>query len=339
MRGNSILNKAKYSDNTDEWYTDYTTVESEVSKYKEQFEGKIVLCNSDDPFESSFSKYFLKNFNDLKLKKLICTSYSYSRIYEIVNIENELGIDQGYGMIVDKVPNDLNKNSNEEDLVDYIKKNAKLFKLKGDGDFRSEECIEYLKESDIVVTNPPFSKFSEMFSLLVKYKKKYLIIGNQNALLYKEIFPSIKNNLTWVGYHFGDMAFKVPSDSMPRETRYWIDETGQKWRSIGNAMWLTNLWVNKRSRKLILKSKYVSELYPRYDNFEAIHVSRVANIPLDYSGIMGVPLTYIKYHDENDFEIIGEANHGSDNEYDLFKPVVNGREVYKRILIRRKKRN
>lgn len=338
MRGNSILNKAKHSGNTDEWYTDYQTVEDEVSRYKDQFEGKIVLCNSDDPFESSFSKYFINNFNDLKLKKLICTSYSFSRIYEMVNCENELGIEQGYGMIVENIPKQLSQKDNENYLVDYIKKNEKLFKLKGNGDFRSEECINYLKESDIIVTNPPFSKFSEMFSLLVEHKKKYLIIGNQNALLYKEIFPYIKNNLAWVGYHFGDMAFKVPSDTLPRKTRFWEDEDGQKWRSLGNAMWLTNLHVNKENMKLVLKHRYLPELYPKYDNFDGIHVSRVADIPFDYEGIMGVPLTYIKYHNEDDFEIVGEANHGSDNEYDLFKPIVNGKEVFKRILIRKKKR-
>jgi DNA-cytosine methyltransferase len=178
--------------------------------------------------------------------------------------------------------------------------------------------------------------FSEMFSLLVKYDKKYLIIGNQNALLYKEIFPYIKKNMTWVGYHFGDMAFKVPNDTPPRKTRFWIDKQGQKWRSLGNAMWLTNLDVNKKNVKLALNNRYNPTLYPKYDNYEAIHVSRVADIPYDYEGVMGVPLTYIKYHDDNEFEIIGEANHGSDNEYDLFKPVVNGKEVFKRLLIKRR---
>ncbi|WP_240424400.1 adenine-specific methyltransferase EcoRI family protein [Lactococcus allomyrinae] len=336
MGGNSILNRAKHSENTDEWYTDYKTVESEVSRYKEQFEGKTVLCNSDDPFESSFSKYFLMNFNELKLKRLICTSYSFSRIYEIINCENKLGVEQGYGMVIDEIPDKITRKMDDYYLANYIKKSAKIFKLKGNGDFRSKECIDYLKESDIVVTNPPFSKFSEMFSLLIKYKKKYLIIGNQNALLYKEIFPHIKNNLAWVGYHFGEMIFKVPSDSPFRKTRFWVDETGQKWRSIGNAMWLTNLSVNKENTELALKNRYKATQYPKYDNFEAIHVSRVSNIPLDYDGIMGVPLTYIKYHNENDFEIVGEANHGSDNEYDLFKPTVNGKAVYKRILIRRK---
>lgn len=336
MRGNSILNKAKHSNNTDEWYTDYKTVESEVNRYGEQFEGKIVLCNSDDPFESAFSKYFLRNFNRLKLKKLICTSYRFSKIQEIVNYKNELDMEQGYGMIVESMPY-LLKEENEEELVAYLKNNAQIFKLESDGDFRSEECLNYLNESDIVVTNPPFSMFSEMFSLLIKYKKKFLIIGNQNALLYKEIFPYIKNNLAWVGYHFGDMAFKVPSDTPPKKTRFWIDETGQKWRSLGNAMWLTNLRVDKKKVKLTLNNRYDPDVYPKYDNFDGIHIAKVADIPYDYEGIMGVPLTYIKYHDNNEFEIVGEANHGSDNEYDLFKPIINGKEVFKRILIRRRK--
>lgn len=194
-----------------------------------------------------------------------------------------------------------------------------------------------MKECDICCTNPPFSLFSELFALLTKYEKKYLLIGNQNAITYKEIFPYIKENKAWVGYRFGDMKFRVPADTKPRKTRFWVDETGQKWRSLGNAMWLTNLDMRKRHEELRLTKCYRPEDYPKYDNYDAINVKKVVDIPMDYNGIMGVPITYLKYHNELQFEIIGEANHGSDNEFDLFKPKINGKELFKRILIKRRK--
>ena len=299
MSGNSILNKARYSENTDEWYTDYKTVLEELSHYKEQFFDKIVLCNCDDPYESAFSKYFLKHFNVLKLKKLICTSYSGSRIIETFNLtdtENNTISDQyAYVMIVDNIYDNNCGILNDKEIELFLKHYANIKKLKGNGDFRSKECLEYLKEADIVVTNPPFSKFTELFSLLVKYDKKYLLIGNQNAITYKEIFPYIKNGKAWIGYKFGDMAFKVPNDTAPRKTRFWIDENGQKWRSLGNAMWLTNLDNERKHQELKLTATYAPDKYPKYDNYDAINVSRVAEIPMDYHGIMGVPLTYLKY--------------------------------------------
>lgn len=324
--GNSILNKAKYnSNNTDEWYTDYRTIENEVNHYESQFKDKKVLCNCDDPYKSAFTKYFLKNFNRFKIKKLVCISYANSSINPS---------DDGRGLIleVEKVPNDID----DSKIFENLENNGNIKKLIGDGDFRSQECIKYLIESDIVVTNPPFSKFKELFSLLTKYNKKYLLISNQNAITYKEIFPYIKNNKVRVGYHFGDMPFKVPNDTKPRKTRFWIDEFGQKWRSLGNAMWLTNLEVLKKDNNLVLTCDFKKDIYPKYDNFNAIHVKKVSEIPKDYYGIMGVPLTYLKYHNDEVFEIVGEANHGSDNEYDLFKPQINGKEMFKRILIKRR---
>ena len=335
MKGNSILNKARYSENTDEWYTDYTTVEEEISHYIDQFKNKVVLCNCDDPYESAFTKYFLKNFNVLGLKKLICTSYKGSRILEkskICKTDNQ----SAYVLIVENKFSDVKGVINDSEINILLNKKGVVSKLNGDGDFRSEECIEYLKVADIVVTNPPFSKFIELFSSLIEYEKKYLLIGNQNAITYKEIFPYIKNGKAWIGYRFGDMAFKVPQDTPPRKTRFWIDENGQKWRSLGNAMWLTNLDNDRKHQKLVLTATYDPLRYPKYDNFDAINVSKVVDIPKDYNGVMGVPLTYLKYHNNEQFEIIGEANHGSDNEYDLFKPIINGKEIFKRILIRRK---
>ena len=348
MGDNSILNNARYSSNTDEWYTTYETIEEELKNYEKQFYGKTVLCNCDDPYESNFTYYFLKNFNRLGLKRLICTSYVGSRVESIkdcTQLEFELKDEngtaivakQGYVLDVSKVPGAKGQLIDDEVIIKTLAKKDAVKKLKGDGDFRSKECVDYLKECDICCTNPPFSLFAALFSLLTKYEKQFLLIGNQNAITYKEIFPFIKENKVWVGYKFGDMSFRVPNDSEPRKTRFWIDEQGQKWRSLGNAMWLTNLDIPKRHEKLVLSQKYDPEKYPKYDNFDAINVSRVANIPSDYDGIMGVPITFLKYYNSKQFEIIGEANHGSDNEFDLFKPKINGKELFKRILIKKRK--
>lgn len=348
MSGNSILNSAKYSNNnTDEWYTTYETIEEEISHYTKAFYGKTVLCNCDDPLESNFCYYFMKNFNKLQLKKLICTSYSSSKIDKLKN-NNQITLDmyyndiahqediQGSVLVITKMPETFGEEVDDEIIKKTLSKKGTVKRLKGNGDFRTDECIEYLKQCDICCTNPPFSLFAELFSLIVKYNKQFLLIGNQNAITYKEIFPYIKENKAWVGYRFGDMAFRVPDDSQPRKTRFWIDESGQKWRSLGNAMWLTNIDIERRYHKLELTKHYNPELHPKFDNFDGINVKRVADIPMDYDGIMGVPITYIKYHNGSQFEIIGEANHGSDNEFDLFKPKVNGKELFKRILIRRK---
>lgn len=348
MSGNSILNNAKYSaSNTDEWYTTYETIYEELRHYENQFVDKIVLCNCDDPFESNFCYYLLKNFNKLRIKKLICTSYAGSKIEQIkdngpmsLEIHYSDGMlakpEQGYVLSVSNMPGNIGEEISDEIIRKVLQKNGIVKRLKGDGDFRSDECIKYLKECDICCTNPPFSLFATLFSLLVKYEKQYLLIGNQNAITYKEIFPHIKEDKAWVGYKFGDMKFRVPADTEPRKTRFWIDETGQKWRSLGNAMWLTNLDIPRRHEKLTLTKKYKSEEYPKYDDYDAINVKRVADIPMDYDGVMGVPITYLKYHNCSQFEIVGEANHGSDNEFDLFKPKINGKELFKRILIRRK---
>ena len=348
MSGNSILNNAKYSSaNTDEWYTTYETIAEEIEHYEEHFKDKIVLCNCDNPFESNFCYFFLKNFNKLELKKLICTSYAGSKIDQIKeNIQMNLDmffdngdsvmVGQGYVLTISKVPGEKGEEVSDETIKKILSKKGAVKKLKGNGDFRTEECIKYLKECDICCTNPPFSLFTDLFSLIIKYEKQFLLIGNQNAITYKEIFPYIKENKVWVGYRFGEMAFRVPADTKPRKTRFWIDESGQKWRSLGNAMWLTNIDIPRKYKKLELTKHYKPELYPKYDNFDGINVKRVADIPVDYDGVMGVPITYIKYHNGSQFEIIGEANHGSDNEFDLFKPKVNGKELFKRILIRRK---
>lgn len=348
MSGNSILNSAKYSsDNRDEWYTTYETIAEELEHYEGQFKDKIVLCNCDDPFESNFCYFFLKNFNKLQLKKLICTSYAGSKIDQVKE-NHQMSLDmyfdncepvkvgKGYVLIISEVPGRKGEEVSDKKIKEILSQKGVVKQLKGSGDFRTEECIKYLMECDICCTNPPFSLFTELFSLIIKYEKQFLLIGNQNAITYKEIFPYIKENKVWVGYRFGDMAFRVPADTKPRNTRFWIDDSGQKWRSLGNAMWLTNIDIARKYQKLELTKHYKPELYPKYDNFDGINVKRVADIPVDYDGIMGVPITYIKYHNGSQFEIVGEANHGSDNEFDLFKPKVDGKELFKRILIRRK---
>ena len=337
---NTNLQMAKNAKD-DEFYTTYETIEKEIAHYVQHFKEKIVLCNCDDPFESNFCRFFLKNFNVLRLKRLICTSFSSSKILgtqiSLKDSENEaLTKENGYVLDITEICNGQDKLSDEY-VTQFLLQSKAIKKLKGDGDFRSEECLRYLSECDIVVTNPPFSLFKEIVAEIVKHKKHFLIIGNQNALTYKEIFPLIQNNQVWTGYQFGEMKFRVPDSSEPRSTRYWVDETGQKWRSLGNAMWLTNLDNDRRHERLNLTKRYNPEEYPKYDDYDAINVRRITDIPYDYPGIMGVPITIINRYNSEQFEIVGEANHGSDNEYDLFKPTINGKLLFKRILIKNRK--
>lgn len=273
---NNNLHKAKDAKN-DEFYTQLTDVSKEMVHYKNHFKDKIVLCNCDDPTWSAFWKYFHLNFEELGLKKLISTHYDQEN--STYKTEYEGG----------------NDNDIEVGIKTY---------LEGNGDFRNQECIELLKKSDIVVTNPPFSLFREYVAQLVKYKKSFLIIGNQNAITYKEIFPLIRNDEMWIGVNNGDMAFKVPSYYEERATRYWQDTTGQKWRSMGNICWFTNLDVAYRHEKLILWKTYNENEYPKYDNYDAINVDKVANIPIDYNGVMGVPITFLNKYNPEQFEIV-----------------------------------
>lgn len=334
---NSNLQTAK-NIKDDEFYTTYEAIEKELQHYLKHFRGKVVLCNCDDPFKSNFCRYFVRNFNKLGLKRLICTSYvaSEGSLTQTSLFDcNQIFTAETHGRVLDlkKIPSKAIVFT-DDDIENFLRKTKSVRMLCGDGDFRSSECVEYLKQADIVVTNPPFSLFKELVALLVKYQKSYLLIGNQNALTYKEIFPLIQNNQAWTGYQFGDMKFRVPQSSEPRSTRYWVDESGQKWRSLGNAMWLTNLDIERRHEQLVLTKKYDPKEYPHYDTYDAINVRKVTDIPYDYAGIMGVPITIIDKYNSDQFEILGEANHGSDNEYDLFKPTINGKELFKRILIR-----
>ena len=311
MAKNSSLNAASVA-KQDEFYTQYKDIQSELNNYTKHFADKTVLCNCDDPFESNFCKFFLRNFNYLKLKRLICTSYSTSPIVgqqlTLVGWDEEpIKRGNGYVMDISEIPMANGRGISDSDIDSLLKsKKSGVKRLKGDGDFRSDECIEYMKQADIVVTNPPFSLFREYVALLMKYDKKFLIIGNQNNITYKEIFPLIQENKIWLGCKYGDMAFRVPDYYKPRNTRYWEDENGQKWRSFGTICWYTNLDHQKRHEDLVLYKNYYGneEDYPKYDNYDAINVNKVANIPKDYFECMAVPITYVDKHNPNQFEII-----------------------------------
>lgn len=311
---NKTLNSAKKA-KKDEFYTQLSDIENELRHYKEHFHGKTVLCNCDDPRVSNFFFYFKNNFNHLGLRRVITTCYK----NQDIDLFSENKSEQAVYLIYD----------GDEDNVD-------IRPLKGDGDFRSRECIELLKQADIVVTNPPFSLFREYVAQLMEYDKKFLIIGNQNAITYKEIFMLLQDNKVWLGYKSGDMAFHVPADSEPRQTRFWIDEIGQKWRSMGNICWFTNLDHKKRHEELILYKHYSQAEYSHYDNYNAINVDKVSDIPCDFDGVMGVPITFLDKYNPEQFEIKGQMVTTKVNQYNFGYPYINGKKIYARILIRKR---
>lgn len=320
---NSNLTNAK-TNKEDEFYTQLSDIEKELKHYKKHFKDKVVLCNCDDPRVSNFFHYFSYNFEKLGLKKLITTCYKNQErdLFSVNDKEQAIYLEYNGDRNGDSVPN-------PEEIG--------IHELKGDGDFRSEECIELLKEADIVVTNPPFSLFREYIAQLIEYDKKFLIIGNQNAITYKEVFSLFRENKIWLGYKAGDMAFTVPEHYEERETRFWIDETGQKWRSMGNICWFTNLDHTKRHEELILYKTYNENDYLKYDTYNAINVNKVAEIPIDFSGIMGVPITFLDKYNPNQFEIIGLDRYVDDNPHYGRRFKINGKETYARILIKNKK--
>lgn len=299
----------------DEFYTQLVDIENELKHYKDQFRGKIVFCNCDDPYESNFFKYFAANFNHLGLKKLIATSYTKSPIagkqLELFEVEG-LKPDgkQPFKIEINEVPDSNGDGAinlvDVEELLKHDKNTATP--LRDGGDFRSTECIELLKRSDIVVTNPPFSLFREYVAQLIEYGKKFLILGSQNAITYKEIFRLIKENKLWLGYDNGGTKwFQVPMDyDIPTESRIKI-ENDVKFFSMGSVMWFTNLDTTKRHEELTLYKKYTPEEYPKYDNYDAINIDRYSDIPYDYNGAMGVPITFIDKYNPEQFEIIGQG--------------------------------
>ena len=344
------IDKAKEA-KKDEFYTQLDDINNELKHYREHFRGKTVLCNCDDPQISNFFTYFAYNFEFLGLKKLITTCYKNQNVDLFSQNQSEQAVYLIY---------EGDKNGNHTPDANEIG----VMPLKGDGDFRSKECIELLKEADIIVTNPPFSLFREYVAQLMEYDKEFLIIGNQNALSYKEIFPLIRDNKMWLGasIHSGDRKFWVPEDYELKAAGCGIDATGRKFIRVKGVRWFTNLDYKERHEDLILYKNYTPDLYPKYENYDAINVNKTEDIPCDYEGIMGVPITFMDKYNPDQFEIIGLgiANLGLSIGVQPYKPehkkyrkeiqkrgavdgdlyMMNGDEVvvpYARILIRRKK--
>ncbi|SHI60734.1 adenine-specific methyltransferase EcoRI family protein [Fibrobacter sp. UWP2] len=328
-------NKAKQ----DEFYTQLSDIENELKHYKKHFKGKTVLCNCDDPRVSNFFHYFAYNFEHLGLKRLITTCYKNQErdLFSQNNSERAIWLEY-YG----------DKNGNlvpdpEEIGIHYFK---------GDGDFRSAECIELLKQADIVVTNPPFSLFTDYIGQLAKYDKKFLVLGNKNAVTYKEVFQFFKENKLWIGVTpmSREIYFDVNQDfieeSLAKNRNRTIVVRDGKYMARSPSIWFTNLDHKKRHEELILYKKYSPEEYPKYDNYDAIEVSKTECIPEDYDGIMGVPITFLDKYNPEQFEILGmESSAGYDPEIVGIprlkdgdaRPAVNGKITYARIFIRRRK--
>lgn len=306
MANNKNLARAKKEKN-DEFYTQILSIENEVRHHKKHFKDKVVLCNCNDDETKNFTGYFWLNFMFFGLKRLLCVSFSFKNkgaYYIDINRQNF------FLPMYDLVNQDFN-------WCD-----AEKFKkpLKGNGDFRSQECIDLLKQADIVVTNPPFSLFREYIAQLIEYDKKFLIIGNINAVTYKNVFPLFKENKIWLGYN---------------PVKSFKDSEGQI-KKFGNVLWFTNLDIEKRHEDLILFRKYNPEDYPKYDNYDAINVNKTVDIPIDYDGVMGVPITFLDKYNPEQFDVVGGLINGLSYKYDFGHPIVNGRELYKRILIKKK---
>lgn len=311
----SLFDKAK-SDKRDEFYTQLIDIEKELSNYDKCFRGKVVFCNCDDVKTSNFSKYFITNFKRLGLKKLICACYKNTDLFS-----NEHGYYYEH----------TDSNSQKFDV-------NKIIPFLGDGDFRSSESIELLKQSDIVVTNPPFSLFREYIAQLVQYHKKFLIISNVNAITYKEVYNLIQNNQIWLGINLGRgiSGFIVPEDYELYGMETKINEFGEKIISPNNCMWLTNLDNSKRQEFIKLTKTYLGNEsnYPHYDNFDGIHIDKTKNIPMDYEGAMGVPITFLHTFNPQQFEIIQfrKGNDGKDLK-------INGKTPFFRILVKKRNNN
>lgn len=326
MAGNSNLHMSR-AGKTDEFYTQLSTIEDELRHYRQYFKDKIIFCNADDPaigedgrdhygdglggYTSNFFRYFQLNFQQLGIKKLITTHYEADKPsykFEIVSTDK----------------------SDQIGIPDYVKT-----PLKGNGDFRSPECLALLEECDIVVTNPPFSLMKEYLPLMVNSGKQFLILGNMNHALYCENFVYFKENKVWLGYNSGHFWFRVPDYYEEKKTDFKIDEQGRKWRRMGNICWFTNMDIEKRHQPLDLFMRYSPEKYPTYETYDAIECGRYSEIPFDTDKIIGVPITYLAYHCPEQFQIIGELKHGCDSEFDFAVPIINGKSKYTRILIQR----
>lgn len=387
-----IKNKNLNIEKKDEFYTYLEDIEKEFWNYKGYFDGKVVYCNCDDPFESNFVQFFLgkANLDGFKIDKLIATSYKDSpiankgiKVYENEEIKtaskpyiiylnrNQL---KEYQDELNKVRLELNGRG-IEDSDNYIAKNTTLTRLINryrysedrivrsfkdencDGDFRSEECIELLKEADIVVASPPLRLFKEYINQLIKYNKKYIIYANINVAVYKEVLPLIVEGKLSLGFNsnIGSQKFYVPNYYNTKSNKGGTDEKGNKWVVLTGARWFNNLGITSNKRELVLAKKYEGNeyMYPKYDNYDAINVDRVNNIPKDYEGVMGVPLTFLDKYNQEQFELLGCFNNYSSKsagkyqlygeevfvcpEYPKYKgPVVDGKMKYIRLLVRKR---
>lgn len=339
MAGNSNLHDSSRN-KQDEFYTNLQFIEDELKYYRRHFMGKRVLCNCDDPYESNFFKYFAMNFNALGLKSLTATCYAYSCV-----AGNEINLftkrtKTPHKIVITEV-GDVNGDG-RIDLADveWLIKNDKnvLAKLEGDGDFRSSECVALLDEADVIVTNPPFSLFREYIALLMEHGKQFLVIGNLNAVTYKEVLPLIMQNKIWLGYKAGHFWFKVPDNYEEKATDFKRDENGQKWRRMGNICWYTNLDIEKRHEDMVLFRNYSPREYPRYDDYDAIDVAKTVDIPCDYYGVMGVPITFMTQHNPEQFEILGDTRYHDGQNVSNDINIINGKTKFRRILIRRKQK-
>ncbi len=323
---NKNLHKAK-ANKKDEFYTQLTDIERELKHYKKHFKNKVVYCNCDDPRISNFFHYFSYNFEKLGLKKLITTCYQNQDIDLFSQNDTEQAIYLEYNG---------DKNGNNVPDLEEIG----IHYLKGDGDFRSEESIKLLKEADIVVTNPPFSLFREYVSQLIEYDKKFIIIGHQNAITHKGVFKYIKNNELWLGYGF------------KRNCAHFINKHYDDYASdadhqdgmirVSGVQWFTNLDMNKRHEEMVLYKQYNAEEYQKYDNYDAIEVSKTVTIPIDYDGVMGVPIKFMNKYNPNQFEIVGcSYSYGEPKGYHIegrsFNVSIDGKQIDKRLFIKRKR--
>lgn len=313
---NKNLHSAK-ANKKDEFYTQLSDIERELKHYKKHFKNKVVYCNCDDPRVSNFFHYFSYNFEKLGLKKLITTCYK----NQDRDLFSQGDSEEAISLVYNGDKNGNNVPDIEEIGIDY---------LKGDGDFRSEESIELLKEADIVVTNPPFSLFREYVAQLIEYNKKFIIIGHQNAITYKEIFKLIKDNKIWLGYGFKGGA----SHFINKHYENYATATDKREGMIrvSGVVWFTNLDISKRHEDLILYKPYTDEEYPKYDNYDGINVNKTKEIPMDYDGVMGVPITFLDKYNPEQFELVKFRK--GDDEKDLS---INGKCPYFRILIRNKR--
>ncbi|MEE2565237.1 adenine-specific methyltransferase EcoRI family protein [Hyphobacterium marinum] len=351
--GNATLNRA-FLVKKDDFYTQYDDIAKEMSQHQDQFNGKVVLCNCDDPYESAFFRFFVSNFEKFGLAKLISTCYAGSSL-----AGKECPLKESttaYKAVVTDTPDiPLTRPDGSLDIEALLALEGNSFTyLAGDGDFRSEECKNLLQEADIVATNPPFSLFREFINQLEQYKKQFVILGNMNAATYKEVFPLFRDNRVWYGESIrsGDRKFHVPNDYPLNAANCGVDELGRRFIRVKGVRWFTNLESKERKGSIELTRNYTPDAYPSYENYDAIEVGRTQDIPYDYDGVMGVPITFLDKYNPRQFQIVMLANGNARTNVPAetlaevnYRPhtddrggvgIVNGRRSYARILIRRK---